>query len=40
MVPVCNKTSADLLIVKSGKGLVGDGGKEIIYVNVKKFIGL
>ena len=40
MVPVCNKTSADLLIVKSGKGLVGDRGKKIIYVNVQKFIGL
>ena len=39
-MPDCNKTSDDLLIVKSGKGLVGDRGKKIIYVKVKRFIGL
>jgi hypothetical protein len=38
-MPDCNKTSDDLLIVKSGKGLVGDRGKKIIYVKVKRFIG-
>jgi len=40
VVPVCNKTSADLLIVKSGKGLVGDRGKKTIYVKGNIFIGL